>query len=133
MLFLCFTSKVKFLLTCCLFFAIVELTYAVNSGVRVLNVIYKTNKLERICTNASVAQKEYDQEMAGKISQRIGELKAAVSVEMLVQFQIGRCHPLKGNRKGEFAMDLVHPFRLVFEKNGNDIQLVRITAIEDYH
>lgn len=71
--------------------------------------------------------------MAAKISQRIGELKAAVSVEMLVQFQIGRCHPLKGNRKGEFAMDLVHPFRLVFEKNGNDIQLVRITAIEDYH
>lgn len=43
------------------------------------------------------------------------ELKAAETVEMLIQFCIGRCHPLKGNREGEYAMDL-QPYRLVFEK-----------------
>ena len=30
-------------------------------------------------------------------------------------------------------MDLVHPYRLVFEKEENQIQLVKITSIEDYH
>lgn len=35
--------------------------------------------------------------------------------------------------KGRYAMDLVHPYRLVFEKEENQIQLVKITSIEDYH
>ena len=71
--------------------------------------------------------------MAAKIAQRINELRAAPSVEMLIQFQMGRCHPLVGNRQGQFAMDLVHPFRLVFKKSGKDVELVKILEIEDYH
>ena len=71
--------------------------------------------------------------MAEKIAQRIGELQMIGTVEMLVQFSIGRCHPLKGDRKGEYAMDLVHPYRLVFEKEGDRIQIARIIPIEDYH
>ncbi len=30
-------------------------------------------------------------------------------------------------------MDLVQPFRLVFEKVKNTVQLVKILEIEDYH
>ena len=71
--------------------------------------------------------------MAEKIAQRIGELQMIGTVEMLVQFSTGRCHPLKGDRKGEYAMDLVHPYRLVFEKEGDRIQIARIISIEDYH
>jgi proteic killer suppression protein len=71
--------------------------------------------------------------MAFLIHQRIEQLQAANSVEVLVQFSIGRCHPLLGNRKGEYAMDLVHPFRLVFENNEVTINVVRIIKIENYH
>ncbi|MHB8961886.1 MAG: type II toxin-antitoxin system RelE/ParE family toxin [Saccharofermentanales bacterium] len=71
--------------------------------------------------------------MAEKIAQRINELRSAPTVEMLVQYSIGRCHPLKGDRKGEYAMDLIHPFRLVFVIKDRTIQLVKITSIEDYH
>jgi proteic killer suppression protein len=60
-------------------------------------------------------------------------LRAADSVDDLVQYAIGRCHPLKGNRNGEFAMDLVHPYRLIFKKIDNVVELVRIMSIEDYH
>jgi len=98
-----------------------------------LQIIYKSNKLERICTNYDVAKKEYGEEMAQLIHQRINQLKAAASVEMLVQFSVGRCHPLKGKRKGQYAMDLVHPYRLIFEHNKTNIQVVRIIKIEDYH
>ena len=71
--------------------------------------------------------------MAEKIDMRIGEISAADTVEMMIQFRIGRCHPLSQNRKGQYAMDLVHPYRLVFEKNGNEIQIANILEIVDYH
>ncbi len=29
-----------------------------------------------------------------------------------------RCHMLKGKRKYQFAVDLVHPFRLIFKPRG---------------
>lgn len=71
--------------------------------------------------------------MAFLIHQRIDQIKAATSVEMLVQFSIGRCHPLQGKRKGEYAMDLVHPYRLIFHQKNQEIQFVKIIDIEDYH
>lgn len=80
-----------------------------------------------------MAVKTYGKEMAERISARMTQVSAADSVEMLIQYDLGRCHPLKRNRKNEFAMDLVHPFRLVFEKRGHEFELVKIISIEDYH
>lgn len=57
-----------------------------------------------------------------------------------------RCHELRGDRKGELAVDLDHPYRLIFEvandpkptkDNGGldwlKTTTIRITGIEDYH
>lgn len=98
-----------------------------------LRVTYKSNHLSRVCTDYSEAKREYGERMAYLIHQRIDQLKAADSVEMLVQFSIGRCHALSGNRKGEYAMDLVHPFRLVFQNKSGSISVIRVINIEDYH
>jgi proteic killer suppression protein len=71
--------------------------------------------------------------MADKISQRIDEIKAADSVEQMVQFKIGGCHPLHQDRKGQYAVYLVHPYRLIFGQKDNMIQIVTIMEIVDYH
>ena len=71
--------------------------------------------------------------MAEKIQMRIDEISAADTVEMMIQFHIGRCHPLTNNRKGQYDVDLVHPYRLVFEKHGDEIQIAHIMEIVDYH
>ena len=81
-----------------------------------MEITYKNNKIRKICTDIKVAEKTYGAQMAEKIDMRIGEISAADTVEMMIQFRIGRCHPLTQNRKGQYAMDLVHPYRLVFEK-----------------
>lgn len=94
---------------------------------------YKNRRIEKVCTNAYEARKKYGEEMADKIQQRIDEIAAALSVEMMLQFKLGRCHELKGNRKKQFAVDLVQPYRLVFEKKGNEIQIANIIEIVDYH
>ena len=98
-----------------------------------MEIRYKTHKIEKVCTIACEAEKRYGMKMALKIHQRIDEIDAPDTVEEMVQFHIGRCHPLKGDRKGQYAMDLVHPYRLVFEKIGNEIQIVNVMEIVDYH
>ena len=98
-----------------------------------MDITYKNNKIKSICTDAKTAERTYGREMADKIYQRIDEICAADTVEMMVLFHIGRCHPLTQNRKGQYAVDLVHPYRLVFEKKGDEIQIANILEIVDYH
>lgn len=57
-------------------------------------------------------------------------------VELLYKkdkLHIGRCHMLKGDRQNQYAMDLIHPHRLVFGKIGDEIQVVKIMEIVNYH
>lgn len=98
-----------------------------------MQVNYRNRQIEKICTDASAATKKYGKRTAGLIHQRVDEIYAAVSVEILVQFRIGRCHQLVGDRKGQFAMDLEHPLRLVFEVIRDEIQIAEIQEIVDYH
>ena len=98
-----------------------------------MEIKYKNKKIEKVCTDASTAEKKYGWEMAKKIHQRIDEIKSTDTVEMMIRFHIGRCHPLTQNRKGKYAVDLVHPYRLIFEKIGDGIQIVTILEITDYH
>lgn len=98
-----------------------------------MEVEYKNKNIEKVCTNASVAERKYGSKMAEKIQLRIDQIKAATSVEEMIQFHVGRCHPLRHNRRDQYAVDLVHPMRLVFEKMGNEIQIANIIEIIDYH
>lgn len=94
---------------------------------------YKSRKLRKICEDAEVATKAYGLQMAEKLQQRIDEISSAGTVEELVQYRIGRCHSLTGKRKGQYAMDLTHPYRLVFSQEDDFTVSVRIEEIVDYH
>lgn len=83
--------------------------------------------------DAKVANRAYGREMSEKIQMRIDQIRAADTIEEMIQYRIGRCHPLTNNRKGQYAVDLVHPYRLVFEKHSNEIQIAHIKEIVDYH
>jgi len=102
-------------------------------GAEHLDITYKNKKIEKVCTDAKAAEKAYGRKMAEKIHQRIDEILAADTVEMMIQFHIGRCHLLTQDRKGQYAMDLVHPYRLVFTKIGDELQIAYILEIVDYH
>ena len=98
-----------------------------------MDITYKNKKIEKVCTDAKVADRTYGNAMAEKIQMRIDEISAADTVEMMIQFHIGRCHPLTNSRKGQYAVDLVHLYRLIFEKHGDEIQIAHIMEIVDYH
>ncbi|MCM1044339.1 MAG: hypothetical protein NC417_02405 [Candidatus Gastranaerophilales bacterium] len=66
-----------------------------------MEIKYKTKKLRKICTDATKAEKTYGKEMSEKIQMRIDEILAVDTVEMMMDNHIGRCHSLKGDRKGQ--------------------------------
>lgn len=98
-----------------------------------MDITFKNRKIQQICTNPRIAERHYGCRMAEKIDMRMNELLAAENVEEMVRFHIGRCHSLLGNRNGQYAVELVQPYRLVFEKKGDTIQIANILEIVDYH
>ncbi len=98
-----------------------------------MEIEYKSKQIQKVCEDYNVARKKHGQRMAEKIDQRISEIRAADSVEQMIQFKIGGCHLLRQDRKGQYAVNLEQPYRLIFEQKDNTIQIVRIIEIVDYH
>ena len=98
-----------------------------------IEVHYRTRKLQKVCEKLDVAVKKYGVEMADKIHIRIDQIKNADNVLQLVQYAVGRCHKLQGDRQGQYAMDLVHPYRLIFVQEDDEAVIVQIEEITDYH
>lgn len=107
-----------------------------------MNIEYKTQKIKKECEDPRKAQKQYGKKIATKLTQRVGELTAATSLLDIQYIPSARLHRLKGIRSDEYAVDLVHPFRLVIKpilkENGdlNDLEsidIVRIEEVTDYH
>lgn len=56
---------------------------------------------------------EYGRRRAEIIRRRLDDLRAADTLEDL-RYMPGRFHELKAERKGQWACDLDHPYRLIF-------------------
>ena len=94
-----------------------------------MKVTYKNKKLEAICENYSKAVKAYGEDIASKIHLRIDQIKSSESVEFMMAYSVGRCHKLKHDRAGTYAVDLTHPHRLVFKVNEDEIRLPNLLWI----
>lgn len=57
--------------------------------------------------------------LAERLQQRLAELKAADTLDDISRLPPVRCHELSQDRKGQLAVDLVHPKRLIFEPDHN--------------
>lgn len=109
-----------------------------------MKISYSNDKLKRLCEERRVAERKLGQGCARKLRARLSDLEAAKRVSDLVA---GRPHPLKGDRNGQFALDLTGGKRVVFspdhspfptKDDGKSIDwscvvLVRIEFIGDYH
>ncbi len=98
-----------------------------------MDIRYKNNKIRKVCTDINAAQKKYNLRMAVKINERLDQLTYAESIEMLICLRLGSCHPLYGDRFGQYAMDLIQPYRLIFTQYDNTVDIVEIQEIVDYH
>jgi plasmid maintenance system killer protein len=110
-----------------------------------MDIRFTNAKLGKTCNSDKKLRGEYGPRMSGLIQQRLLDLEAAETLEVMRSLP-GRCHELKQNLKGCLAVDLVHPDRLAFrpdhdpvpKKEDGGLDWKRVTAIEvvgigDYH
>lgn len=98
-----------------------------------MDIEFRNRQIERVCTDAAAAVRQYGLQIAAKIQQRINEIRAATSVEAMLSGNIGRCHPLRHDRKNQYAVDVGPRQRLIFEVQRGPGQTAHIQEIVDYH
>ena len=107
-----------------------------------MEITFKSKKFQRVCEDGGKLIAQYGRQNARKIVRRLNEIEAAESLGMLVQYRIGRCHPLTENRHGQFALDVEHPLRLIIEPIFEDgqswedwprIRKILVVEVTDYH
>ena len=111
-----------------------------------MDITFRTSKIARTFNSARLLQRVYGPRMAKVIMIRLATLKAAETLEQVPTTPPDRRHQLRGDRYEQYAVDLVHPYRLIFEPNHNPIprkedggiaarKVSAITVIEviDYH
>jgi proteic killer suppression protein len=116
-----------------------------NENEQPVDIAFQNRKLEKVFNSAQNLQKAYGA-MARTIAIRLAVLRNARSLALVPVTPPDRRHQLKGNRDELFAVNLNHPFRLVFEPNHNPVprkadggidteQVSAITILEviDYH
>jgi len=91
-----------------------------KGGSRLL-VRFRTRALQRRFEDGTEARKAYGDTVGRKYIQRIQLIKAARSLDEIMALPGLRCHQLKGNLAGRYAVDLTGFHRLIFSIGREDI------------
>ena len=111
-----------------------------------MEVRFANNKMQKICNSQKLLQVEYGASNARKIMMRLSEMYSVDNLSQISVLPPPRRHVLSGDRAGQFAVDIKHPFRIVFvpdhdniptlECGGVDVSKViriKVIWIGDYH
>jgi proteic killer suppression protein len=77
-----------------------------------MQITYASKTIQRLCEEDKHQRKQLGEKRAKRLKNRLNELRAVQNVS---QLQLGRPHPLTGDRAGQFSVDLDGPMRLLFD------------------
>ncbi|WP_161594679.1 system killer suppression protein [Marimonas lutisalis] len=117
-----------------------------NEMVLLLEISFKKRRLQKTLESESQLVRTFGDRMARTIMMRLSLLEAAPCLNDVPTTKPDRCHQLKEDRDEQFAVDLVHPQRLVFEVdhdpiprladggiNKKEVTSIVIIEVIDYH
>ncbi|MBV1758709.1 MAG: type II toxin-antitoxin system RelE/ParE family toxin [Dethiosulfatibacter sp.] len=99
-----------------------------------IKIKYRNSKDKKICTDFKKAKKEIGPIVADKLHSLINFLESASSLMDIKNVPIYRLHPLKGDRKGQFAIDIGRKlgWRLIIipeDDEGNEWDITDINMV----
>lgn len=103
-----------------------------------MEILFANSQIEKICTSPERAVKKYGARCARILLDRMRQMRLAENIRELSQ-QSGHFHALTGERKGQWACNLLGGLRLVFVPGARgemvlkEITYLTITEIVDYH
>ncbi len=104
-----------------------------------MEISFSSSKLQKLCEDHNKLKAKYGDIQSRRIIRRISELQAASNLYDISLLPQARLHSLTENRKGEFAVDILHPYRIILIPSDGDmadlrtIIIVHIVSIIDYH
>ncbi len=111
-----------------------------------MDVYFDTEELQNACNSAKVGDRRWGDQAARRIRNRLAQLQAAGTLEDMRQFGGASPHELKGDRRGQIAVNGKGAMRIIFvplhappptkPDGGLDwtkVTAIRIVAIIDYH
>ena len=109
-----------------------------------MEIVFRTKRLARIFNTREALVKAYGERQARKIMKRISVLRAAADLSEVPTIRPDRCHALAGDRAGQYAVDLEHPYRLIFRPytdaassmpsaSRGSVTSIEVLGVEDYH
>lgn len=85
-----------------------------------MNIDFQKNKLKKQLSNASEIKKAFGVN-AKRVASRLDDIISSPNLAVLIQIPAANCHPLYGERKGEWAVDISGNYRLIFVLAHNPI------------
>jgi proteic killer suppression protein len=98
-----------------------------------VQVAFRNNKLEKCYTNHKLAARTWGDVVGRKYVLRVNVIKAARDMDALYAIPELKCHPLKGDRKGQFAVSLTGFWRLIFTVQEQQLEVVTIEEVSKHY
>lgn len=98
-----------------------------------MEIQFRTRALEKQYQQSKEAFKAYGVQIGTQYIQRINIIKQSSNIDELISIRTLRCHPLKGDRGGEWAIKLTGFIRLIFTLHGDNLQIVRIEEVSKHY
>lgn len=98
-----------------------------------MEIRFKTNTLKKQYEYSANAVSAYGSQVARKYIERVNIIKKSKSVDELIPIRTLRCHPLKGDRKGEWSITLTGFYRLIFTLHGENLEIARIEEVSKHY
>ena len=96
-------------------------------------VNFRTRKLEKCFLQSKQAYREFGGQVGRKYIQRINIIKSINSLDDLRKLPGLRCHPLKGDRSGQYAVKLIGFYRLIFTVEGDALNIAMIEEVSKHY
>ena len=97
-----------------------------------MEVDFRTRRLERCAQHVGLAVREWGPEVGRRYMERVQLLQEIPSVESLFSIRALGFHPLRGDRRGQFAVRLTGRMRVIVER-GPVVGSVTVVEVVDYH
>jgi len=89
--------------------------------------------LKKCYLKLRVAAKTYNDQVARKYIQRINLIKTSKDLNAVMALPGLKCHPLKGKRKGQYAVNLTGFYRLIFTLEGDLLNIAMIEEVSKHY
>ena len=98
-----------------------------------MEVRFGNNRLRRCFEQEGQAIRRWGTDVGPRYVERVNFILGLEVWDNLFAFRFLHCHPLRHDRKGQFAVMLTGRWRLIVEPVEESVRALRIVEVDDYH